>query len=167
VAEQEPIVRRARPDEAGTVSSILQEAVAWLEAEGIPLWTRHEVSRWAVADDVAAGTYWVAEVDGEPAGVMRFQLEDPEVWPDAQDGEAAYLHRLAVRRRHSGGDVSTALLRWAAEKARAIGRRYLRLDVAEGRHALYAIYEEFGFRRHSGRMIGPHKVVRYQLELTP
>ncbi|EPD4280631.1 GNAT family N-acetyltransferase [Escherichia coli] len=47
--------------------------------------------------------------------------EDPEFWPDALKGEAAYLHKLAVRRTHAGRGVSSALIEACRHAARTQG----------------------------------------------
>jgi GNAT superfamily N-acetyltransferase len=79
--------------------------------------------------------------------------------------ESAFIHRVAVRRHFSGGTASSALLAWAAERAHALGRRYLRLDCEASRLRLRAVYERFGFQHHSDRHVGPYFVSRYELPL--
>ena len=100
------------------------------------------------------------------AGVLKFQLEDPLFWPDLPQGEAAFVHRLAIRRQFAGAGVSTALLKWAADRAQSIGRAYLRLDCEASRPRLRAFYERCGFRHHSDRHVGPYFVSRYELPLS-
>jgi GNAT superfamily N-acetyltransferase len=94
--------------------------------------------------------------------VIRFQLEDRLFWPDIPQTESAFVHRLAVRRRYKGRGVSTALLQWAVERARAVGKRHLRLDCDESRPKLRALYEGFGFQLHSFRQVGSYYVARYE-----
>ena len=155
-------IRRAWLSDIEAVQSILLEAAHWLEAEGEPLWREEELSTELLADDVQAGLYYLAECDGTPVGTVKFQLSDEETWPDAADGEPAFMHRLAVKRSHSGGEVSTALLDFGVERTAALGRRYLRLDC-ERRPKLQAVYEGFGFRWHSDFRVGPYHVARYEL----
>jgi len=97
---------------------------------------------------------------------MKFQLDDPVFWPDVSPQEAAYIHRLAVRRTYAGAGLSTALLRWAAKRARALGLRYLRLDCVGSRPRLRAVYERFGFEHYSDRQVGPYFVSRYEYDVT-
>jgi GNAT superfamily N-acetyltransferase len=115
---------------------------------------------------VTVGMFFIGERSGQAAGVVRFQLEDAVFWPEAPIGEAAYIHRLAVRRRYAGTGVSMALLRWAVNRTASLGRRYLRLDCAASRPRLRAIYESFGFRHLDDRQIGPYFVSRYEFEVT-
>jgi hypothetical protein len=48
------------------------------------------------------------------------------------------------------------------ERARAIGKRYLRLDCDANRVKLRALYEAFGFRLHSFRQVQSYYVARYE-----
>ena len=160
-------VRPATSQEAEVVAAILTEAAAWLERAGMPLWQEEEVTPGRVAADVAAGLFFVAWRLGEPVGTVRFQLEDRVVWPDAFGREeAVYMHRLAVRRAYAGTGVSTALMRWAADRGRCLDRAFLRLDCPAARPRLRAVYESFGFLHHSDRQVGPYWLARYELSLT-
>lgn len=160
------VVREARSDECEAVVSVLREAAAWLADKGEPLWQEDELAHSDIAADVEAGLYRLAEVDGEVAGVMRLQTDDPLFWPEDSGDEALYLHRLAVRRRYAGGAVSNALLRRAVREAKALGRKYVRLDTVADRPKLRAVYERFGFILHSYRQVGPYYVARYQFQVS-
>ena len=158
-------IRPANSDDAATVSAALVEAAQWLEAAGMRLWRAEELHESEIAADVASGLFFIAECDGIAAAVVRFQLEDPLFWPDVPLGDAAYIHRLAVRRQFAGRGISTTILSWAAERTRSLGRGWLRLDCEASRPKLRAIYERFGFRHHSDRQVGPYFVARYELRI--
>jgi GNAT superfamily N-acetyltransferase len=158
-------IRIAAPHEAELVSGILSEAVAWLEARGIPLWSPEQVSVAAVSPEVRSGLFFLAWSDGVAVGTMRLTTSDPAFWPEALPGEALYLHRLAVRRAAAGGRVSAELLRFAAQRAKTLGARHLRLDCENFRQSLRDVYERFGFQFHSEREVGRAVVARYQLPL--
>jgi len=156
------IVRQALPRETEKVSDVLAEAARWLADRGQTMWRDNELLPESIAQDVEAGLFYVAAIEGQIVGVVKFQLEDLQFWPDSPAGHAAYVHRLAVRRKFAGRGVSTALLSWAVERARALGRTYLRLDCEAARTRLRAVYERFGFKHHSDREIGPYYVSRYE-----
>lgn len=160
-------VRQAAPGEAGAVAAILHEVSAWLEAAGTPMWVGNELAADQIERDVESGAVFVAQLDDAIIGTIRFQLDDREFWPDlSDDHQSAFVHRLAVRRAYAGRGVSRALLEWSAMHARQLGRRYLRLDCDAERHSLRRLYETFGFRYHSSRLVGPYYVARYELPLT-
>jgi GNAT superfamily N-acetyltransferase len=157
-------IRQAVPADAGTVDQMIREAAAWVDALGVVMWDDGELDAGRIAADVTAGTFFLAEIDGQVAGAIRFQLEDALFWPDRPDGEAAFVHRLVVRRAFKGRGVSRALLEWAVGHARAKGRGLLRLDCDANRPKLRALYESCGFRFHSYREVGPYYVARYEIE---
>jgi GNAT superfamily N-acetyltransferase len=159
-------IRQAQPSDAVVVEAMLTEAAQWVDALGEVMWETGELSPERVAAETAAGLFFIAAVDGEPAGTIRFQLEDPLFWPDLPDpGRSAFVHRLVVTRRFKGQGISTALLRWAVDHARALGRSHLRLDCDKSRPKLRALYEGFGFHFHSFRQVGPYYVARYEYPL--
>ena len=158
-------IRQATPADVVVIADIFNEAVRWLERSGMPMWRGDELTAPRIAADVAAGLLFLAECSGNPAGTLKFQLEDALFWPDLPQPDAAYVHRLIVRRQYAGGTVSSALLQWAANRARSLGRRFLRLDCEASRGRLRQVYERFGFRHHSDRQVGPYFVSRYEYEI--
>lgn len=145
--------------------SVLHEAAAWLRDRGTPLWAEEEIAREVIEGGVEAGLYFLAECGGQVAGTLRFELTDPDFWPDVDPEESAFVHRLAVRRAFAGSGVSSAMLEWAAARARSLGRAYLRLDCEVDRPRLRQMYEDFGFRYHSDRQVDRFTVARYELPL--
>jgi GNAT superfamily N-acetyltransferase len=159
-------IRQAAPQDAAAIADVLAEAAQWLQQAGMPLWRTDELSPASIAADLSTGLFFLAEDAGAPVGVVKFQLEDPIFWPDAPANDAAYIHRLAIRRRYAGTGLSTALLHWAVARAQEYGRSYLRLDCEASRPRLRAIYERFGFRYHSDKQVGPYHVARYEYGIT-
>ena len=158
-------IRQATAGDARIVEDILVEASRWVDSLGVVMWEEGELLPEHIARETASGQFVVAEVDGDAAGVIRFQLDDQLFWPDLPQGESAFVHRLAVRRRYKGQGVSTALLAWSVDRARALGKRHLRLDCDECRPKLRTLYERFGFQFHSFRQVGAYYVARYEYPL--
>ena len=159
-------IRQARPEEASVVEDILVEASRWVDSLGVVMWDEGELDSVRIDAETAAGQFFIADIDGDAAGVIRFQLEDRLFWPDlTSPNESAFVHRLAVRRRYKGQGVSDALLEWSVDRARSLGKRHLRLDCDESRPKLRALYERVGFRFHSFRQVGAYYVARYEYPL--
>jgi GNAT superfamily N-acetyltransferase len=160
------IIRQAMSRDTHQASAVLLEAAHWLQQSGTPMWRDDELLPERIASDVASGSFYVAECDGEVIGIIKFQLQDALFWPDVPADDAAFIHRLTVRRQFAGGQISTVPLRWAAERANGLGRRFLRLDCEASRPRLRAVYERFGFLHHSDRQVGPYFVSRYEYDLS-
>ncbi|PYR80617.1 MAG: N-acetyltransferase [Acidobacteria bacterium] len=160
------VVRQATADDTRALVDILTEALQWVERlDGTIMWVEGELEEGLVRAEAEAGMFVVAEAEGRIIGAVRFQLEDQLFWPDIDGSDSAFVHRLAVRRSHAGQGVSTALLQWAVDRARALGKRYLRLDCDADRPRLRTLYERFGFRLHSYRQVGAYFVSRYELQI--
>jgi GNAT superfamily N-acetyltransferase len=159
-------VRQAQADEAAVVSGVLSEADAWLRTRGQPLWEPAQLMTSELRAEVEAGKYIVCSEGDIVVGVARLTEDDLTFWPDAVEGEAFYVRRLAVRRTHAGKGVSLALLDWSGKRAAAAGRRWLRLDCGATRTRLRTFYERCGFVLHSERVVGPHEVARYERTAT-
>ena len=160
------VIRQAAAPDAAVIEAMLVEAAHWVDALGEVMWEGDELAPEHIAAEIAAGQFYLAMAGDEPAGAIRFQLTDSLFWPDLpEDDASAFVHRLVVRRRFQGQGVSTALLRWAVDHARSLGRGALRLDCDKSRPKLMALYERFGFRLHSFRQVGPYYVARYYYEL--
>jgi GNAT superfamily N-acetyltransferase len=163
-------VRQAIPQDIDAVAEILGEAARWLKEQGMPMWRQDELLPSHIVADVDSGQFFLAECDGVPAGIIRFQLADNLFWPDVPQDDSAFIHRLAVRRRFAGGEVSSALLLWAIAHTHTLGLRYVRLDCEASRARLRAVYERIGFRFHSNKQVGPYFVARYEydvMEISP
>jgi GNAT superfamily N-acetyltransferase len=160
------LIRPATPDDAPAVSALLTDAAKWVEhLDGTTMWVEDELAEDRIASEVDAGLFVVADCDGGIAGALKFQLQDQLFWPDLASDDSAFVHRLAVRREYAGQGVSTDLLQWAVDRARSLGRQYLRLDCDADRSRLRDVYERFGFRLHSFRQVGAYYVARYELAL--
>lgn len=158
-------IRQATSTDVPAVVAILNEAAQWLEQQGMPLWRTGELEPERIAAEVGAGLFFLVECAGEAAGTVKFQLEDPVMWPDAEPGSAAYIHRLAVRRAYAGRGLAEAVMQWAVDRTRELGLPCLRLDTEASRTRLRAVYERFGFRYHSEMQSGPYLVARYEYSL--
>jgi GNAT superfamily N-acetyltransferase len=155
---------QAGDKDARSVLDVLSEAARYLDSIGQALWRCDELSLESVAKDIDSGLYYLAWMDGESVGTLKFQLEDPVFWPDIPPGSSAYVHRIAVRRRVAGMGISSQMLTWAKQRTKEAGRTALRLDC-ELRPKLCAIYERNGFVKHSERQVGPYYVARYEYKV--
>ena len=159
------LVRQATSKDLTTVCDILQEAALWLEKRNMALWGEKEISTEVIRSDIQSNSFHIAFCENDAAGVVKFQTEDLVFWSDIPHQDSAFIHRLAVRRRFAGGAVSTALIKWAVDRSRQLGKLYLRLDCDAARHSLRSVYEKFGFRHHSDIQVGSYFIARYEYEI--
>ncbi|MBN2030021.1 GNAT family N-acetyltransferase [bacterium] len=158
-------IKQATQDDLAVILDILTEAEEWVEEKGEPLWELDELQPETIKEDIRKGEFFIAYADHEAAGVFKFQTEDQLFWSDVPEGESTYIHRLAVKRKFSGGTISSAMINDAKMKTKEMGRRFLRLDCDVSRPKLHTLYKKHGFMEHSNRQVGPYYVTRYQYEI--
>lgn len=112
-----------------------------------------EIPQHIIASSLERGETYLSCINNEVVGTTTLQESDPLIWGDVPD-EAFYVHRLAIRRTYAGRGLGLQLLCWAEEAARAVGKRYLRLDCWAGNDALRRYYESAGFSDRGEQFAG-------------
>lgn len=153
------------PADAGLASSIMLEAAGWLKGQGQTLWFPEELTPEKLMVHIQTGELYLVMMGNSPVGTVIFQLHDKTFWPDMPEGDAAYIHKVILRRSVAGQGLGAQIIAWAKEKARSMGMAYLRLDTEAARTKLCALYESAGFTRHSFRQVGRHYVIRYEMRV--
>ncbi|MDE7299486.1 MAG: GNAT family N-acetyltransferase, partial [Lachnospiraceae bacterium] len=74
------------------------------------------------------------------------QWSDSEYWPSAPEYEAAYLHKLCVRREFAHRGMTKSIVEAVRELCREKGIRYIRLDTGLHEKAVRRIYLNAGFK---------------------
>ncbi|WP_328538295.1 GNAT family N-acetyltransferase [Streptomyces sp. NBC_00344] len=140
------LIRPGRLDELGTVEGLLREASMWLASRGIDQW-QYPPHRDRIMAALERGVCFLAFEDGEPIATIQVDdFADSEFWTLEDDaGAALYVHRMTVSRHAASRDVGAKLLDWAAGRAAAQGKRWLRLDAWKDNEGLHRYYEGAGF----------------------
>ena len=157
-------IKQAELDDLDQVAAILLEAAEYLMSIGQPLWEYKDIASSRIKDDIAEGLFFIAYLDGEAAGTMKYQLEDEIFWRDIPKGTSGFVHKLCLKRDAASTGLSAQMLQWAKDHTRELGRDYLRLDC-DIRPKLCNFYECNGFKKHSERQIGAHRVARYEFDV--
>jgi GNAT superfamily N-acetyltransferase len=133
-----------------TVAELLDEATAWVGERGFQQWPL-PFPRDELAAAVERGEVYVAELNGEAVATVTLLWDDPTYWGE-RPPDAAYVHKLAVRRACAGQRIGHAIVEWADVTAAAQGRRFLRLDCLRDNPGIRAYYDHLGFE-HRGDLV--------------
>ncbi|NRA25675.1 MAG: GNAT family N-acetyltransferase [Opitutales bacterium] len=155
----------AREENLDVVSSILTEAAQWQRESGAPRWKEEDLTPTRLRQKVRSGIYHIGFRCKDPAGVFSLESIDELFWPGFKDGDALFLHKLAVRRKFAKTGVSYDLLKCAQKIALGCGKKYLRLDCDASRPRLTAFYRDFGFTQVKSIDLGGYIAARFQIEL--
>jgi GNAT superfamily N-acetyltransferase len=93
------------------------------------------------------GTCWLVTAnDGRTVGTITVESQADPYWLPSDDPDnALYIHRMVVDNGARGSELGSALLDWAARRARQAGRSWLRLDAWKSNPALHKYYLDRGF----------------------
>lgn len=143
------------------VGALLDEATEWVAERG---WS----DQWPLPfprDEIAAaierGDVYVAEVDGEIVATVTLLWEDPMYWGD-RPADAAYVHKLAVRRANAGQRIGSAIVEWADRTAAEAGRDFLRLDCLGDNPDIREYYERLGFEHRGDLLVNGRNMAIYE-----
>jgi GNAT superfamily N-acetyltransferase len=138
------IVRAQRAD-LDRVLEILEEASRWLISKGLETqWHPGPTFRQSILENIDRGEVYVVKDLKETVGTITLQWSDKKFWGDLPLN-AGYVHKVAIKRSFSGQSLGLRMLQWAETKARAEGKRYLRLDCLASNKTIREYYEKAGF----------------------
>jgi ribosomal protein S18 acetylase RimI-like enzyme len=153
-------VRRAGRDDVAEVAALLDEATVWVGERGYEQWPL-PFPQNEIAGAIERGEVYVAELGGEPVATVTLLWDDPRYWGD-RPADAAYVHKLAVRRACAGRRIGSAIVEWADATAAAAGRAFLRLDCLGDNPGIRAYYEQLGFEHRGDLVVNGRNMAIYE-----
>jgi GNAT superfamily N-acetyltransferase len=134
-------------DDIIEVATLWNRSAAWLRSRGLDQW-QYPVKWENIRRTAANGTCWLVTADdGRTVGTITVESEADPYWlPSDDPDDALYIHRMVVDNGARGSELGSALLDWAARRARRAGKSWLRLDAWKSNPALHKYYLDRGFR---------------------
>lgn len=133
--------------EVDAAISVMREVAAWGREQGYRVWP----SEWLteeklITPDAQPENFCLGRIDGESACAFILQWSDASCWPNAPRWEAAYLHKLCVRRKFAGMGMTKLVTEAIRAECRSRGIRYVRLDTGLDEKVVRKIYLNAGYR---------------------
>jgi ribosomal protein S18 acetylase RimI-like enzyme len=141
-------IRRARVEDVVAVMALVRRAVPLMRASGNLQWDDQYPNDEVFEKDVAQGQLWVAEIDGQIAGVAAITTgQEPEYAAVGWDiNEAAIVvHRLAVDPAFRGKGIAAVLMLQAEVVAKERGIDVLRVDTNTQNEATQRLFPKLGY----------------------
>ncbi|MBR6781854.1 MAG: GNAT family N-acetyltransferase [Clostridia bacterium] len=153
-------IRATTPADIPAVMAIIEEARRTIAALGIDQWQNGSPNTAMIMKDVDGGQGRVVVLEGEVVGTFAvidngepvYAVMEDGAWltPDRDaEGNWTYiaLHRVAISVAHRGSGISTAIIEYAEDCARSLGRCSIRIDTHEGNVVMRRMLERHGFIR--------------------
>ena len=141
-------LRLATPDDIPPLLGLLRRVVPMMQQTGNFQWDDTYPNAAVFGDDIAQKQLWVAEFDGQLAGVSAITTDQEPTYADVgwNIAEPAIVtHRLAVDPAFRGKGVAKALLLQADEVARQRGISVLRVDTNMQNEATQRLFPALGY----------------------
>ncbi|TAE31043.1 MAG: GNAT family N-acetyltransferase [Cytophagales bacterium] len=141
-------VRLATLSDIPDIMALLRRVVPLMQASGNFQWDDAYPNETVFGNDIARNQLWVAEIDGQIAGVSAITTDQDseyaEVGWDITE-PAIVTHRLAVDPAFRGQGVGKALLLEADEVARERGISILRIDTNTQNQVTNQLFPALGY----------------------
>lgn len=133
--------------EVDNAIQIMREVAAWGRGKGYRVWPDEWLTRDVLlTPDAQPENFCVGSINGENACAFILQWMDSDHWPHAPEKEAAYLHKLCVRRQFAGMGMTKIVVDAIKEECRKRGIRWIRLDTALDEKTVRKLYLNTGFK---------------------
>ena len=142
------LVRRATDEDIAAIMALVGRSVPLMRAAGNLQWDDGYPNAEVFAEDVRLQQLWVAELEGQVAGVAAITTEQSPEYADVGwdlKEPAVVVHRLVVDPEFRGRGVAEQLMRQAEVVATGWGIRVLRVDTNTRNLATQGLLPKLGY----------------------
>lgn len=134
-------------DKMNEAISIMKEVAAWGREKGYRVWPDEWLTpEELITPDAQPENFCIGSIGKEAACAFILQWADSDYWPEAPKYEAAYLHKLCVRRKFAGMGIMRLVVDAVKEECQKRGVPYIRLDTALDEKKVRKLYLNAGFK---------------------
>lgn len=153
--------KQANEADIPIIEDILFDVTDYFERIGDPQWRKYDVTWPGLAVYFRIEDFCIAYLDNAPIGCMVILDQDSYFWPEIPKGESLYIHKLAVKRAHSGQGFALEMLDHVKSLSVELGIGAVRLDCRSYKHKLRRLYEDAGFTLVKEAVIGDYNAAFY------
>ena len=162
-------IRKSTIEDLPYIMPIFAEARQTIKALGIDQWQNGYPSEDVIREDIMKNQSFCVCADGHVVGTFALIFDGEPTYDNIFDGEwksgdksKSYIamHRVAIMVAMRGCKISTRIVNYACDAARALGRKSVRIDTHRGNIVMRKMLENHGFS-HCGSIFlsdGAHRV---------
>ncbi len=146
------IIRKTKKSDIPALLSIFDEARGTIKALGIDQWQNGYPSRSVIENDIDREQSYCAELEGKLFATFALLSCGEPTYDKIYEGEwitgeQSYIaiHRVAISLEKRGQGISTAIIDYACNFAKASGKKSLRIDTHRGNIVMRKMLEKHGF----------------------
>ncbi len=148
--EQGTILRQSEKSDIDDIMKIIDEAKAFLKAQGVDQWQKGYPDRTAIEGDIADGTSYILKKGGQVVGTVMVTSDAEEIYENiegAWKSEQPYVavHRMAVSASRRGEGLAEAMFGHIEKLCAGKGIHSIKLDTDGKNFAMQSLLEKLGF----------------------
>jgi hypothetical protein len=138
-------IRQAVSREIDLLLKIWIEKVIYLKTINTPLWDTHQFSLASLKAMYLNSVFYAAFLGEEIVGGFILVEKDLRYWPEKDDDNSFYVHKLVVKNGHEKKGYAHVMLEWIRAYGKSMSKTCIRLDYDESRKYLAKLYLSHGF----------------------
>lgn len=143
-------IRKSSVSDINNLLEIFDEARKTIATLGIDQWQNGYPSFDVVREDISLSRSYAVEIDGSVCGTFVMMENEPtydKIYEGEWLGNEDYIaiHRVAISVKNRGSGISTAIINYASDYAKSLGRASLRIDTHSGNKVMRRMLEKNGF----------------------
>jgi len=142
------LIRQGKSEDVSVVMELVRRVVPSMRASGNLQWDDAYPNAAVFEEDVQAEQLWLAEIDGQIAGVAAITTDQSPEYADAGMNiaeTAIVVHRLAVDPTFRGQGIAAALMLQAETVAQQREITVLRIDTNTENQATQKLFPKLGY----------------------
>lgn len=143
-----------------SAAKLLHSVAMQLNSIGQSLWSFDQISVAGLRRSYQNNELYFL-VDGDPIGVVFLQTADPLFWPELQENNSLFIHKLALAPDRRGCNYGAQAIELIAQEAQRRQLKWLRLDC-DDRAPLHRFYQATGFELVDYKQVQGFRGARYQ-----
>jgi ribosomal protein S18 acetylase RimI-like enzyme len=144
-------IENSTPDDIDKIFSLYETARSIQKEKGATLWPHFDEE--LIQTEISEKRQWKVVIDNQIACVWATTFDDPQIWGDANEDPALYIHRIATNLAFRGQNMVSEIVKWATENAAFHQKRFIRMDTVGENKGLIDYYQKSGFE-----FLGLHKL---------
>ena len=145
--------RAATPDDFDDILGIIGDAQESLRSRGINQWQNGYPNRQSFINDFNNGVGFVTVINGKAIAYAAIIFTSEAAYANLEDGQwlsdspYVVVHRLCVKKEHTGSGIAAQMMQHAIDMALERGIYSFRIDTHPDNQFMLNMLEKFGFTR--------------------
>ncbi len=125
------------------IYGLFEEAIAYIKRKGFTGWNSYD--KKFIQLDIENKLQFKIVTKNDILCIFSICFSDTLIWRKKENGDAIYLHRIAVNPSFKGQKQFEKILHWVINFANEKGLNYIRMDTWADNPTIIEYYKSYGF----------------------